>query len=137
MVSIVVDSSVIAASFLVDEQNHQRALEYINGLEGGGYTFHLPMLAVIEVTSAIRRRDIRNWIALVSAWKKSVADWERNGLLVIYPLNRDRMNKAAEIAAQYGFRAQDCIFAELALELDIPIKTFDRELLEKFPTAST
>ena len=137
MVSIVVDSSVIAASFLVDEENHQRALEYINGLEGGDYTFHLPMLAIIEVTSAIRRRDIRNWIALVSAWKKSFADWERDGLLTIYPLNRDRMNKAADIATQYGFRAQDCIFAGLALELDVPIKTFDRELLERFPTAST
>lgn len=137
MVSIVIDSSVIAASFLVDEENHQQALKYINGLEGGDYTFHLPMLAIIEVTSAIRRRDIRNWIALVSTWKKSVADWEQGGLLTIYPLNRDRMNKAADIAAQYGFRAQDCIFAELALELDIPIKTFDRELLARFPTAST
>lgn len=128
---------MIVASFLANEANHQRALEYINGLERGDYIFHLPMLANIEVTSAIRRRTTHNWIALVSAWVRSVADWERDGLLIMYPLDRDRMNKASGIALQYGFRAQDCIFAELALELDIPIKTFDQELLERFPAAST
>ncbi|MCH8892115.1 MAG: type II toxin-antitoxin system VapC family toxin [Chloroflexi bacterium] len=136
MESIVVDSSIIVASFLANEKNHQHALEYINGLERGDYTFHLPMLASIEVTSAIRRRATRNWIALVSTWNKSVADWERDDMLIMYPLDRDRMNKASDIAARYGFRAQDCIFAELALELNVPFKTFDKELLERFPTAS-
>lgn len=136
MESLVVDSNIFVASFLVNEEKHQQALEYINGLERGDFTFHLPMLANVEVTSAIRRRATRNWVGLVSTWKLSVSDWERDGLLIMYPLDRVRMDKASDIALQYRLRGLDCLFAELALELDVPIKTFDKELLERFPTAS-
>ncbi len=136
MESLVVDSNIFVASFLVNEEKHQQALEYINGLERGDFTFHLPMLANVEVTSAIRRRATRNWVGLVSTWKLSVSDWERDGLLIMYPLDRVRMDKASDIAIQYRLRGLDCLFAELALELDVPIKTFDKELLERFPTAS-
>ena len=136
MESRVVDSNIFVASFLVNEEKHQQALEYINGLERGDFTFHLPMLANVEVTSAIRRRATRNWVGLVSTWKLSVSDWERDGLLIMYPLDRVRMDKASDIALQYRLRGLDCLFAELALELDVPIKTFDKELLERFPTAS-
>ena len=136
MESLVVDSNIFVASFLVNEEKHQQALEYINGLERGDYTFHLPMLANVEVTSAIRRRATRNWVGLVSTWKLSVSDWERDGLLIMYPLDRVRMDKASDIALQYRLRGLDCLLSELALELDVPIKTFDKELLERFPTAS-
>ena len=65
-----------------------------------------------------------------------MSDWERDGLLIMYPLDRVRMDKASDIALQYRLRGLDCLFAELALELDVPIKTFDKELLERFLTAS-
>ena len=136
MESLVIDSSIFVSSFLVNEGNHQEALEYINGFERGGYTFHLPMLAVIEATSAIRRRAQRNWMTLASTWKQNLADWERGGSLIMYPLDRDRMDKAADIALRYGLRGLDCVFAELASELDVPFKTFDKDVLERFPTAS-
>ena len=131
-----IDSNIFVASFLVNEEKHHQALEYINGFERGDYTFHLPMLAFIEVTSAIRRRATQSSVALISTWRQNVADWERDGSLIMYPLDRDRMDKAAVIALQYGFKGGDCVFAELALELDVPIKTFDEELLDRFPTAS-
>ena len=119
------------------EEKHQPALEYIRGLQRGDYLFHLPMLTNIEVTSAIRRRARSNRVALASVWKQYLADWERNGSLMIYPLDRDRMDRAVDVALRYGFRGQDAVFAGLAIELDVPIKTFDKELLERFPTAST
>ena len=136
MESIVVDSSIIVASFLVDEERHQQALEYINGLEQGDYAFHLPMLAIIEVASAIRRRTIRNWIVLASTWKQNVADWERDGSLILYPLNRDRLELAVTIAQRDRLRGADSVVAALAEELDFPLKTFDNELLNRFPAAS-
>ena len=136
MDSLVIDSSIFVASFLVNEENHQEALEYINGFERGGYTFHLPMLAVIEATSAIRRRAQRNWMTLASTWKQNLADWERGGSLIMYPLDRDRMDKAADIALRYRLRGLDCVFAGLAFELEIPLKTFDEEILTRFPQAS-
>lgn len=136
MESLVIDSNIFVASFLVNEDKHQQAQQYINGLERGDYTFHAPMLVNVEVTSAIRRRAIRNWIMLASIWKQNVVDWERDGSLILYPLDRDRMDGAAGVALQYGFSGQDSVFAQLALELDVPIKTFDKELLDRFPTAS-
>lgn len=131
-----IDSSIFVSSFLVNEEKHQQALGYINGLERGDYTFHLPMLANVEVTSAIRRRATRNWIGLVSTWKLNVSDWERDGLLIMYPLDRDRMDKASNIALQYRLKGLDCVFAQLAIELNAPIKTFDQELLTRFSQAS-
>ena len=57
-------------------------------------------------------------------------------MLILYPLDRDCMDKAVDIAQLYRLRGLDCVFAELALDLDVPIKTFDKELLDRFPTAS-
>ena len=75
-------------------------------------------------------------MTLASTWKQNLADWERGGSLIMYPLDRDRMDKAADIALRYRLRGLDCVFAELASELDVPFKTFDKDVLERFPTAS-
>ena len=60
MERIVVDSNIIVSSFLVQEDFHQRAQIYINGLERGDYIFHLPMLVVVEVMAAISRQAPRD-----------------------------------------------------------------------------
>ena len=131
-----IDSNIFVSSFLVNEEKHQQALEYINGLESGDYTFHLPMLANVVVTSAIRRRATRNWVGLVSTWKQSVADWERDGLLIMYPLDRDRMDRAVTVAQRDRLRGADSVIAALAEELDMPLKTFDNEIIARFSQAS-
>ena len=124
------------ASFLENEQHHGQAQQYIDGLEQGDYIFHLPTLANVEVTSAIRRRAERNWMALVATWKQNVADWEQAGSLVLYPLDRNRMDHASDIALRYQLTGSDCVFAGLAEELGIPIRTFDQEILGRFPLAN-
>lgn len=135
MEPLVVDSSIIVASFLANERHHDQARGYIDGLERGGYIFHLPTLAEVEVTSAIRRSE-KNWMALVAAWRQNVIDWEQDGILFLYPLDRDRMERASGIAVRYLLRGSDSVFAALAEEMDIPIKTFDQEILDRFPSAN-
>lgn len=90
-----------------------------------------------SLTSAIRRRATRNWVGLVSIWKQNVADWERDGLLFMYPLDRDRMDSVVTVAQRDRWKGADSVVAALAEELGMPLKTFDAKILDRFPTAST
>ena len=130
------DSSVIVASFLDSEAGHADAQEYIDGLENGEYTFHLPMLVVVEVASAIGRRVLEHRTALLAVWKRNVVDWERDGKLFLYTLDRERMLRAVASAERHRLRGPDSVVAALAEELDIPLKTFDTQVLDRFPLAS-
>jgi predicted nucleic acid-binding protein len=85
MEQLVVDSNIIVSSFLESENFHERAQEYINGLENGAYTFHLPMLVPAEVMSAISRRTRQNQQALVAIWRQNLIDWEHDGKIILYP----------------------------------------------------
>ncbi len=136
MEPVVVDSDVIVASFLDFETHHSDARQYIHGLENGDYVFHLPMLVVVEVTPAIRRRARNNRVALLNIWQQSVVDWEQDGKLVLYSFGRDRMNNSSNVAERYGLRGSDSVIASLAEELGFSLRTFDREILGRFPQAS-
>lgn len=136
MEQIVVDSNVIVASFLDWEHFHQRGQSYINGLAGGDYTFHLSMLVVVEVTSAISRRAQMGRQALFMTWKQNVADWQRDGKIALYPLDRGRMENASNVAESHRLRGPDAVIAALAEELALPLKTFDNEVLNRFSGAS-
>ena len=136
MEPIVVDSDVIVASFLESETHHNDARQYVDGLENGDYVFHLPMLVVVEVTSAISRRTRDNRIAFLDIWRRNVVDWELNGKLMLYSLDRNRMHNAGAVAERYGLRGSDSVIAALAEELGFSLRTFDREILEHYQQAS-
>ena len=136
MEHLVLDSSVLVASLLESEEFYARAQQYVNGLENADYTFHLPMLVVVEVAASISRRSQRNRQAILVAWQQSVDDWERDGKILLYPLDRDRMSRALNIAEQRRLRGADSLIVALAEELDIPLRTFDREILARFLRAS-
>lgn len=132
---LVVDSSVIAASFLPEDAHHIAANAYIDGLERGDYVFHLPMLVVVEVSAAIRRQS-RHWRRSYRIWQAKLEQWEREGKVILYPLNRERMEGAALAALGRRLRGADSIISGLAEELNMPLRTFDRELRERGPGAA-
>jgi predicted nucleic acid-binding protein len=136
MEQLVVDSNIIVSSFLESENFHERAQEYINGLENGAYTFHLPMLVPVEVMSAISRRARQNRQALVAIWRQNSIDWEHDGKIIVYPLDRERMQNSITVAEQNRLRGADSVIAALAEELDVSVKTFDQEILARFLKAS-
>ncbi len=133
---VVVDSSVLAASFLPDDSFHQQSLSYIDGLEAGDYIFHLPMLVWIEVLASVSRRARRNRVSLLSRARQSFGSWESAGKIILYPLDRDRMNRAVNISERYSLRGADSVVAALADELDLPLRAYDREILERYELAS-
>ena len=136
MEPIVVDSDIIVASFLEQDKFHQEGHLYINGLENGDYTFHLPLLVVVEVVSAISRQAQLNRMALILRAKKSIKDWEEDGKIVLYELDRGRMDNAVGTAEQYRLRGADAVIAALAEELDMPLRTFDKEVQDRIARAS-
>ena len=136
MEHIVLDSSILVASFVESDKFHQRSLNFTNGLESGDYIFHLPMLVLVEVIAAINHRLPRNHISIVARAKKSISDWERDGKVFLYALDRNRMDKAVNTAERHRLRGSDAVIAALAEELDIPLKTFDTEVLARFLRAS-
>lgn len=126
----------MVASFLESDRFHEIGRNYVNLLENGDYLFHLPMLVVVEVISAISRRVTRNRQALLVRAKKSLIDWEGDGKIVLYPLDRDRMNNGVRIALQHRLRGSDSTIAALAEELDLPLRTADGEMLDRLERAS-
>lgn len=136
MEHLVVDSSVLVASLLDSEEFYSRARQFIQGLESQDYIFHLPMLVVVEVSASINRRSQRHSQAIQVGWQQNVSDWERDGKLVLYEFDRERMNQAVEIAQRHRLRGADSVIAALADELNMPLKTFDREVLARYLGAS-
>ncbi|MCH7713086.1 MAG: type II toxin-antitoxin system VapC family toxin [Chloroflexi bacterium] len=136
MERLVVDSSVLAASFLESDRFHQESLDFIAGLENGSYTFHVPNLGPVEVLSAVSRQSRHSRLAVLARTSQSLIDWEQAGVMVLYPLDRDCMERSSTIAIRFRLRGSDSVFAALAEELDIPLKTFDQEILDRFPLAN-
>ena len=136
MERLVVDSSVLAASFLESDRFHQDSLTYITGLESGDYSFHLPILVIVEVLSAVSRQVQSNRLAVFARVNESFSEWERTGKIVLYTLDRERMEHAKDIALRFRLKGADSVIAALAEELAIPLKTFDSEVLDRFQRAS-
>lgn len=132
---LVVDSSVIAASFIREDEHYRQGREYIEALERGDYVFHLPMLVVVEVSSAIRRR-VRRWAPAYNRWQNQLAQWEHDGRVILHPMDRGRMENSVIAARDRRLSGADSVVAALAEELNMPLRTFDAELLERGPQAS-
>ena len=137
MEDVVVDSNIIISYLVESDAFHQGAQSYIAGLENGEYTFHLPMLVPVEVTAVISRLDrIQNRLAILNGWQQTLLDWERDGNLALYPLDRSRMENAVNVAQQYRFKGADSIIAALAEELDLTLRTADGEILGRLERAT-
>ena len=136
MEHLVVDSSVLVASLLDLEEFYSRARQFIQALESRDYIFRLPMLVVVEVSASINRRSQRHSQATQVGWQQNVDDWERDGRIILYPLDRARMEQAVTIAQRDRLKGPDSVIAALAEELSVPLKTFDSEVVDRFHLAS-
>ena len=132
---LVVDSSVIAASYILRDEHHELGREYTDALERGEYVFHLPMLVVVEVSAAIRRQ-VPRWQPVFSRWQSDVSRWEQDGKVILYTMSRERMEKSVIAARDRRLRGADSVIAALAEELNMPLRTSDNEHLQRVPGAS-
>ena len=132
VVEVVVDASVLVASFLESDVHHPKALEYIRGLQTGEYAFHLPKLALIETLAAINRRAQRNQQIYVLRAKQSFEQWQADGKITFYDLQENRTQNAVTVAIRDRLKGPDAVYVALAEELNLELKTFDKEQLDRF-----
>jgi len=90
------------------------------------------MLVLVEVTSVISRQAQKDRLALLARWRKIFEDWERDGRIALYELDRQRMVNAQNVAEQYRLKGADSVIAALAGELNISLRTSDAEILARF-----
>ncbi|MBI4197515.1 MAG: type II toxin-antitoxin system VapC family toxin [Chloroflexi bacterium] len=129
---VVVDASVLVASFLDHQDHHTEALEYTRGLESGNYFFHLPRLALIETLAAVNRRAQRNQQVYVANAQSSFEQWLADGKIAFYDLDGNRAKNAVDTALRDRLSGADAVYAALAEELGLELKTFDQEQSQRF-----
>ena len=133
--NVVADTSLLVAYLLEYDAFHLSAQEYFSGMDRGNFILHLPMLVMVETISAIRRRQGQDWQYKVNEALATIYEWERQGRVIFYPLNRERMEGALRISIETGLKGADSVIAALAAELGYNLKTFDHEILRRFRLA--
>lgn len=123
---LTIDASVFVAAVLANEAAHADSLRLLRAQARAGTPLHEPVIAIIEIVSAVVRRTGDRDLAQTAA-RHLMA----NPALVIHPLGLDEASQAAELAATHRLRAADAQYAAVALMNDCQLVTLDAELIER------
>ena len=126
---IVVDAS-LATKWLVEEADHDRALQFLSLFRT---EIAAPDLLLSEVSSAIvRRANARDFTT--SDAVERIAEWALlwgRGPIAKYRLTAHLIAEAAQIALGLGHPLADCIYLALAIDLDCDLATCDAKFQAK------
>ena len=128
MKEIVVDSNVFIASLIDSDPFNQRGREFINKLEKGEYQFHLSIIVPIEVSCNIARK-VGNEEGLET--KDILENWIKENKIKVHSLDQKRMKEAEKYGILFKLKGMDAIIVQLAIELDKPLATFDKEIISR------
>jgi len=125
---VVVDSNVFIASLIEYDKFYEASIDIIEKMNMEELIFHISMITPIEVSCAIARR-----IGVKEANESSdiIYNWIREKKVVAYELNEKRMSEAQNYGSKYKLKGMDAIIVQLTLELNIPLITFDNEIIER------
>ena len=121
---LTIDASVLVAAVLVDEPAHADAAQVLRVIARNGTVLHEPVIAIIEIVSAVVRRTGDRDLAQTAA-----RHLMRNPAIVVHPLGLPEAAHAAELAATQQLRAADAIYAATALAHGTMLVTLDAELI--------
>jgi predicted nucleic acid-binding protein len=126
---IIVDAS-LAAKWILWEAQSEEALDLWDRHAGD---LGAPDLMAIEVASAIvRRANIDK--ALTAAMQEGLRQWARmmaGTQLQQFRTTPGRVLRSAHLALGMGHPVKDCLYLDLAMELDCPLLTCDLKFAEK------
>ena len=126
---IVVDAS-LAAKWIFWEEQSEQALAFWNEHAGN---LSAPDLIALEVTGAIARRANADK-ALKEAMSEALGLWARlmSGVqLQQWRMTTNRVLRAGRLAMSLGHPVKDCVYLDLAMELDCPLMTCDANFTKK------
>ena len=123
---LTIDASVLVAAVLEDEAAHADSARLLRAHARAGTPLHEPVIALIEIVSAVVRRTGDRDLAQTAA-RHLMA----NPALVVHPLGLAEAAHAAELAATHRLRAADAQYAAVAQMNDCELVTLDMELIER------
>ena len=118
----VVDASVWVSLMAEDDVNHAATLQWFERQIAEGIPLAAPSLVLVEVAAAMTRRTGDG-----SAGDRATRRLQRMPELVLVDLTVDRAMRAASAAILLVLRGADAVYAALAIELDVPLITWDRQ----------
>ena len=122
----VIDSSVFVAAFREEEPYSKEALQILQLLEDRSLSAIIPVSVIIEVVAAVFRRTQNNRLArqigekILSFPEISLVDF-----------SAFRMAHYLDIAMQSGLAGMDVIIVGTAKEFQVPLITFDKEIIDR------
>jgi predicted nucleic acid-binding protein len=96
-----------------------------------------PDVAVYEVANAVWKREnllknLKNGLQYIAIFFGFI----ESGKIAVLPLNENLSQESYKIAERGGITLYDAVFVALALELGLPLKTFDKAQIRAFKSES-
>lgn len=123
----VVDANVWVSMFLEDEPRSQESYHFIRGVS---FVF-VPELVLPEVAGAIGRQRLPTRGLEAMSTLLSFAD------VAFFPVDRALAHASALLAATLGLRGADAVYVALAEARQVPLVTWDSDLLKRAAPAVT
>jgi predicted nucleic acid-binding protein len=121
-----IDASVWTNSFDQQEIGHAISRQVLTTLGTRGTPIVVPSLVLVEVAAAISRS--RKNPAGAQAFAEQLS---RLPNVTLVPLDAGLAHKALVVAAQYGLRGADAVYAAVAAEAGCTLITLDNEQLTR------
>jgi predicted nucleic acid-binding protein len=120
----VVDASVLVSTFIRADAFNARSRLWLDGELQTGSPIIVPAIALAEVAGAVSRRTGDRIEALFA-----LETLRAMPTLAIVGLDEDFASQAAQVAARTGLRGADATYVAVALELNLPLITWDDDQL--------
>ncbi|MGH2560651.1 MAG: type II toxin-antitoxin system VapC family toxin [Thermomicrobiales bacterium] len=123
---MVVDASVCVSLLLSEDVHHDTSLAWLQPRLVAGWSFFAPSLLIAEVAGGIARRT-----GLSADGHRAVAGLRELMDIALVPLDLERAAMSARLAADLRLRGADATYVAIALEVGVPLVTWDREQLTR------
>ncbi len=124
---MVVDASVWVGYFVTDDAHHEVSRRWLRSqFADHDQTLHGPSLLLAEVAGAVSRRSCAQWLA-----QMLVSEMLELPELELIRLDERLGLLAARLAGDLRLRGADACYVAVAKELDVPLVTWDDELLAR------
>jgi predicted nucleic acid-binding protein len=125
----VVDASAWISHLVWEDDHHQDTQAWLRSRPLTPGRFAAPSLLLVEIAGALARRSGRPNSAL-----RLVARLSATSALRLYPFDEARRDEYVQLAATLRMRAPDVLYVALALELGVPLVSWDRQQRERAVT---
>lgn len=126
MATVVVDANVWISALFPAETHYPISRAWVDDWLDGGNGFACPLSFLVEIGCVIGRQPHRTAFAVAT-----VADIIDDASFNLLPIDQALAERAADVGIAAGLRGADALYVAVAQLLDVPLVTWDNELLTR------